>query len=76
MGVIRRDVGTLTIKPIMSARGHRSQKLARPTFTNVRVSDIAKDMPTDISTANNTNEYFLFTFNIITLQQRTNKNKH
>ena len=67
VGIIISDVGKLTTKPIMNARGHFSKNPAKPTFANVRVRDIENDMPNDINVANSNVEYFLSIFIMVTV---------
>ncbi len=59
-GIIAKDVGKLTAKPIKKARSHLAGKSeTRPKLINVRVRDMAKDMPNDMKAPNKTSlRYF------------------
>lgn len=67
-GIIARDVGKATAKPMRNPTAHIGKKLGtKPTFMMAMVSDIVKDMAVDISAPNRTVEYFLFIFTITSL---------
>jgi len=54
-GMITKEVGKLTAKPIKKALNHLVGKSGtRPKLINVRTKDIAKDMPSDIKKPNKT----------------------
>jgi hypothetical protein len=62
-GIISSDVGKAARKPMANPHIHLSKKLGpKPVFTKVRISDMEKDIPVDINTANKSVEYFLFIF--------------
>jgi hypothetical protein len=68
IGIIIKDAGRLTMKPMMNARGHFSKNPAKPTFANVKARDIENYMLNDVKTANSIMEYFLSIFIITTIQ--------